>query len=100
VDFYVLVIGPQKLETPPKWMKQTKLKSIFFICTKFAPKWVDYRWLLRPWFLSSIAFHSTDPHMEVYPYNSEQQAPLEFVVVNVKILGFIFFTVGDKILKF
>jgi len=30
-DFHVLVIGSQKQGAPPKWLKQTELKSIFFI---------------------------------------------------------------------
>jgi len=33
----------------------------------FLPKWVEYRWLLRPHFLSSIAFHPTNPDMDVRP---------------------------------
>jgi len=46
------------------WNKQNS--TIYF---SFVPKWMKYGWLLRPHFLSSTAFHPTDPYMEVRPYS-------------------------------
>jgi len=56
------VIGLQNLEAPPKWVKQTEPKTIFFISTKMGGVSV----VVEPHFLSSTAFHPTNPDMEVY----------------------------------
>jgi len=57
------VVGLQKLEVPPKSVKQTKLKSIFFIYTEMGEVWVA----LETSFLLSTTFHPTNPHMQARP---------------------------------
>jgi len=62
MDFYVWVVGLEKLKTSPKWVKPIELKSIFFICIKMSGIWValDF-YCLSP--------NQTDPHMEANPYS-------------------------------